>query len=130
MAGWCAKSDRWSAPRHLFRLRLGMRALKMRRDGGRAADRGSYSRRATGSPSPVALFGRAAAVPLVLLGRAVRFLGRKEGTGAWAVPQTAVGSGTGALPVSELRVERRVGVSPSRSCSADTHTAWRSFVRH
>jgi hypothetical protein len=27
-----------------------------------------------------------------------------------------------------LRVEQRVGVSPSRSCFADTHTAW--LVRH
>ena len=91
----------------------------------RAADRGAaaaqLTRGATGLPS--------LDVPrLYLLGRAVRFLGREE---AWAV---ASGAGAGRVSAARGAAGGRVPYSPprlaSRSCFADTHTAWLVRLRH
>lgn len=129
MAGWSEEIRSLEHATPFISSSFGDESL-MRR--GRAADRGNAVKPEARQACPVALFGRAAAVvPLGPCG-AVRFLGRKEGTTAEAEAearhgQWAVCSGTGALPVSVLRVEQRVGVSPStrsRSCFADTHTAW------
>jgi len=87
MADWC---EFWS--RELASLRFGDESL-MRR--GRAADRGSAVKPEARQACPVAL--PSWGVPrLYLLGRAVRFLGRKEGTGH-GMGSAAVASGAGAL---------------------------------
>jgi hypothetical protein len=97
---------------------MGMRA------GGRRIAAAQLNRGRSDRFCPVALFGRAAAVPLALGPCAcgsVPWENRGDGGMAWAVP---VPQWAAALPLSVLRVEQRVGVSASCSCFADTHTAW------
>ena len=134
MADWCENLIVGARHAIYFVFVFGDESLMRRRGGegrgGRAADRGSAVKPEARQGLPSCRLG--ACRGLYLLGRAVRFLGRKERRGtAWAVPRR---SGqwhwhwhwhwrAARLPVSVLRVEQRVGVSPSRSCFADTHTA-------
>ena len=121
-----AKSDRWSTP--FISPSFGDESLMRReKEERRAADRGADAAQLTRGATDLPSLG----VPrLYLLGRAVRFLGREE---AWAV---ASGAGAGAGRVSAARgaAGGRVPYSPprlaSRSCFADTHTAWLVRLRH